>query len=96
MEPIIKSGQRVKVAPVAADRLEIGDIVIAEVNGDKMLHLVSAIDSGSRRVEIAGSSGAVNGWHTTSPPQPGSNTGRRGQRMDVLRLRVRDLHEDQR
>ena len=27
-----------------------------------MLHLVRAIDSGSRRVEIAGSSGAVNGW----------------------------------
>ena len=27
-----------------------------------MLHLVSAIDNVNRRVEIAGSGGAVNGW----------------------------------
>jgi hypothetical protein len=62
MDPIIKSGQRVKVEPVDAGRLEIGDVVMVEVNGDTMLHQVSAIDRGSRRVEIAGSSGAVNGW----------------------------------
>jgi hypothetical protein len=62
MEPHIKSGQRVKVEPVDADRLEIGDIVMVEVNEEKMLHLVNAIDSDGRRVEIAGSSGVVNGW----------------------------------
>jgi len=62
MDPIIKSGQRVRVEPVDVGRLEIGDVVMVEVNGDKMLHLISAIDRASRRVEIAGSSGAVNGW----------------------------------
>ena len=62
MEPHIKSGQRVKVEPVDADRLEIGDIVMVEVNEEKMLHLLNAIDSDGRRVEIAGSSGVVNGW----------------------------------
>ena len=62
MDPIIKSGQRVRVAPVDADRLEVGDAVVVEVNGNTMLHLISAIDTGNRRVEIAGSNGAVNGW----------------------------------
>jgi hypothetical protein len=62
MDPIIKSGQRVKVEPVEVDRLEIGDVVMVEVNGDTMLHQITAIDAASRRVEIAGSSGAVNGW----------------------------------
>jgi hypothetical protein len=61
MDPIIKSGQRVRVEPVNVDRLELGDVVMVEVNGDTMLHRVSAIDPTNGRVEIAGSSGAVNG-----------------------------------
>jgi hypothetical protein len=62
MDPIIKSGQRVRVEPVDVDRLEVGDVVMVEVNGETMLHQISTIDAASRRVEIAGSSGAVNGW----------------------------------
>jgi hypothetical protein len=62
MDPIIKSGQRVRVEPVDPDRLEVGDAVMVEVNGNNMLHLVSAIDNVNHRVEIASSSGAVNGW----------------------------------
>ena len=62
MDPIIKSGQRVRVEPVDVDRLEIGDVVMVEVNGETMLHQINAIDATNRRVEIANSSGAVNGW----------------------------------
>jgi hypothetical protein len=62
MDPIVKSGQRVRVEPVDQDRLEVGDVVMVEVNGSSMLHMVSAIDKDGRRVEIAGSNGEVNGW----------------------------------
>jgi hypothetical protein len=62
MDPIIKSGQRVRVEPVDQDRLEVGDVVMVDVNGNSMLHLVSVIDTEGRRVEIAGTNGEVNGW----------------------------------
>jgi len=62
MDPIIKSGQRVKVEPIDQGCLEVGDVVMVEVNGSSMLHMVSAIDEAGRRVEIAGSNGEVNGW----------------------------------
>lgn len=61
MHPIIESGQRVKIEPVDVDRLELGDVVLVAVNGNTMLHLVSAIDPRDRRVEIAGTDGNVNG-----------------------------------
>jgi hypothetical protein len=62
MAGIIRSAERVTVEPVDPDRLELGDVVIAEVNGVPMLHLVRQIDADGRRVEIAGSDGSVNGW----------------------------------
>jgi hypothetical protein len=62
MDPIIKSGQRLRVEPVDPDRLEVGDAVMVEVNGSSMLHLVRAIDEEGRRVEIAGTGDEVNGW----------------------------------
>jgi len=62
LDPIIRSGQRVKVEPVDVGRLEVGDVVMVRVNGNDMLHLVKAIDSGGGRVEIAGNHGEVNGW----------------------------------
>ena len=89
MDPIIKSGQRVRVEPVDRDRLEVGDAVMVEVNGSSMLHLVSAIDLERRRVEIAGTGGEVNGWtpfdcvygictRIDDDPVPGARTKTRG------------------
>jgi hypothetical protein len=63
MEPVIPSGSRVTVEPVAADELELGDIVVAKVGDSTMLHLVKAIDVEQRLVEISGTR-AISGWTT--------------------------------
>src|SRR6476661_6426563 len=62
MTPIITSSQRVTVEPADPDRLEVGDIVIAEVEGTPCLHLIRAIDRENRRMEIAGNDGSISGW----------------------------------
>jgi hypothetical protein len=62
MEPVIPSGSRLTIEPVDSDRLELGDIVVARLGGDTMLHLVKAIDRQGRRVEISGTRGPANGW----------------------------------
>lgn len=62
MEPVIPSGSRVTIEPADADKLELGDIVVAQVRNATMLHLVKAIDHTGRQVEIAGTSGPANGW----------------------------------
>jgi hypothetical protein len=62
MEPVIPSGCRVTIAPVDADRIELGDIVVARVRDSTMLHLVKAIDAGRRQAEISGTTGPPNGW----------------------------------
>jgi hypothetical protein len=64
MEPVIPSGSQVTVAPVDVGRLELGDIVVAQVGDETMLHLVKAIDDSGRRVEISGTSGPASGWTT--------------------------------
>jgi hypothetical protein len=64
MDPVIPSGSQVTIAPVDVDRIELGDIVVAEVGGSTMLHLVKTIDAGRREVEISGTSGPANGWTT--------------------------------
>ena len=64
MEPVIPSGSRVTVEPVDVERLELGDIVVAQVGDSTMVHLVKTIDAGGRRVEISGTSGPANGWTT--------------------------------
>ncbi|MGI5165794.1 hypothetical protein ACQEU3_15680 [Spirillospora sp. CA-253888] len=62
MVPLIRSRQRVVVAPVDPARLEVGDIVLARVAGTVYLHLVSALDPARRRVQISNNRGRVNGW----------------------------------
>jgi hypothetical protein len=62
MVPLIRSRQLVTVAPVNPDRIEVGDIVLARVSGTVYLHLVSALDRGSGRVQISNNRGRVNGW----------------------------------
>jgi hypothetical protein len=64
MVPLIRSRQRVTVAPVDPTRLEVGDIVLAKVAGTVYLHLVSAIDQGRSRVQIGNNRGRINGWTT--------------------------------
>jgi hypothetical protein len=62
MEPVIPSGSRLTIEPVEADNVELGDIVMARVGDETMLHLVKAIDRAGRQVEISGTSGPANGW----------------------------------
>lgn len=62
MVPLIRSRQLVTVAPVDADRVEVGDIVLARVSGTVYLHLVSAIDQARKRVQISNNRGRINGW----------------------------------
>ena len=62
MVPLIRSRQRVTVAPVDPTKVEVGDIVLARVAGTVYLHLVSAIDAGAGRVQISNNRGRVNGW----------------------------------
>jgi hypothetical protein len=64
MEPVIPSGSRVTIEPVEPELIEVGDIVVAEVGGSTMVHLVKAIDDRRRQVEISGTSGPANGWTT--------------------------------
>lgn len=65
MKPVIPSGSRVTVEPIDVERIELGDIVVAELDDSMMLlHLVRAIDRVRRRVEISGTSGPANGWTT--------------------------------
>ncbi|GAA2714710.1 hypothetical protein [Actinoplanes palleronii] len=62
MVPLIRSRQLVTVAPVDPARLEVGDIVLARVAGSTYLHLVSAIQADTARVQISNNRGRVNGW----------------------------------
>jgi hypothetical protein len=62
MVPLVRNRQLVTVAPVDPTKLQIGDIVLARVAGTVYLHLVSAIDATSGRVQISNNRGRVNGW----------------------------------
>lgn len=62
MVPLIRSRQLVRVDPVDPARVEAGDIVLAKVAGTVYLHLVSAVDHGTGRVQISNNRGRVNGW----------------------------------
>jgi hypothetical protein len=62
MVPLICNRQLVIVAPVDPARVEVGDIVLARVAGTTYLHLVSAVDTGTGRVQISNNRGRVNGW----------------------------------
>jgi hypothetical protein len=62
MVPLIHSRQLVRVVPVDAAKLQVGDIVLAKVAGTVYLHLVSAVDRARGRVQISNNRGRVNGW----------------------------------
>ncbi|GIF83088.1 S24 family peptidase [Catellatospora bangladeshensis] len=62
MVPLIRSRDRVTVAPVDPAAVQPGDIVLARVAGTVYLHLVSAVDAANCRVQISSNRGRVNGW----------------------------------
>jgi len=61
MEPLIKSGQLVRVEP--ATEANAGDIVLCRVRGREYLHLVVA--TSSRGYLIGNNRGKQNGWTRT-------------------------------
>ena len=62
MVPLIQSRQNVRVEPVDATGVEVGDIVLVRVASTTYLHLVSAVDHDRARVQISNNRGRVNGW----------------------------------
>lgn len=58
MVPRIKSKQSITLAPI--DRIQVGDVVLAKVNGRFYIHLLSAIEGD--RIQISNNHGHVNGW----------------------------------
>ncbi|MCX4776315.1 S26 family signal peptidase [Streptomyces sp. NBC_01264] len=62
MVPLVRSRQRVRVAPADPALLQPGDIVLARVSGTVYLHLVTAVDTPRCRVQISNNRGRVNGW----------------------------------
>lgn len=58
MVPRIRSGQEITIIPI--DRIEVGDVVLARVQGKVYIHLISALEG--NRVQISNNHGHVNGW----------------------------------
>lgn len=63
MKGKVDSGNLVTIEPWAVELLEVGDIVLARVNGSDYLHLIKAKDSG--RFLIGNNKGGTNGWTRT-------------------------------
>ena len=60
MQPRIRSGQELTIAPVDVSKLRKGDIVFARVWGAYLFHKVSGFRN--RQVQIARQDGRTNGW----------------------------------
>ena len=62
MEPLVRSGQLVKVTPLTADTVltMTESIVLCEVKGKQYLHLVWGVDDG--KYLIGNNKGYFNGW----------------------------------
>jgi hypothetical protein len=60
MKGKIDSGQLCTVAPVKAEEVEAGDIVLCKVNGNQYLHLVKARQG--QRFQIGNNRGRIKGW----------------------------------
>ena len=60
MTPLIKSGQKHKLAPCKLEDVEVGDIVYCKVAGRYYTHLITA--KGQRGLQISNNHGYVNGW----------------------------------
>lgn len=61
MVPLIKSGQKHRLAPVALQDVKKGDIVYCKVKGRFYTHLVKAIDP-NKGCQIGNNKGNINGW----------------------------------
>jgi len=61
MTPLIKSGQKHKLAPVRIEDIKINDIIYCKVKGNYYTHLVRAIDV-NKGVLIGNNKGGLNGW----------------------------------
>lgn len=60
MEPLVKDGQGVTVAPVKDREIKKGDIVLCKVKGRYYLHKVVAV--GDKGFQIGNNRGHINGW----------------------------------
>lgn len=58
MTPRIEPKQEITLIPI--DRIQVGDIVLAKVNGRYFIHLITAIEGD--RVQISNNHKHVNGW----------------------------------
>lgn len=56
----VNDGDLVTLEPTPREKLEVGDVVLARVNGKDYLHLIKAIDQG--RFLIGNNRGGTNGW----------------------------------
>jgi len=61
MVPLIKSGQKHRLAPAKWEDCKKGDIVYCKVNGRYYTHLVKSKDK-KRGVLIGNNRGGINGW----------------------------------
>lgn len=61
MEPKIKSGELVTLAPASIDTVKDYDIVLCKVHGRQYLHLIRSIGSDGACL-IANNKGHINGW----------------------------------
>jgi hypothetical protein len=61
MNPLIKSGQPHKLAPITWDKTEVGDIVYCKVGGNFYTHLVKAKND-QKGCQIGNNKGGINGW----------------------------------
>jgi hypothetical protein len=53
MEPVIRSASRLAIEPIDPGGIEVGDIVMARVGDETMLHLAKTVDRERRRAEIS-------------------------------------------
>ena len=61
MVPLIKSGQKHKLAPVKIENVKAGDIVYCKVRGSFYTHIVEATNE-KRGCLIGNNHGRINGW----------------------------------
>jgi hypothetical protein len=62
MAGLVPDRALVVVAPVRADLLSVGDVVLVKVSGSVYLHKVLMVDAARSRVLIGNNRGGVNGW----------------------------------
>jgi signal peptidase I len=62
MQPIINTGDKIYLKKVDPSQLRKGDAVYCKVNGNKFVHLITAVDSGGKRFQISNNKGHTNGW----------------------------------